>query len=176
MARHPGLQQAAAVERAVSSVASAVPPHPPTQADLPLPDALRPDAVPHTKMYHINLSGALWWGEGLVGIIAMALALVGRWVRLRHSPAHGSLRLPSACGKAAVHALIHPAPTLTHPALPLPCSVPLRGRLLGHPAAVPHRAHPPVREGGAWRLVVAAGAAVGVVYLHGSPASWQCCL
>ena len=67
MARQPGLQQAAAVERAVSSVASAVPPHPPTQADLPLPDALRPDAVPHTKMYHINLSGALWWGERLVG-------------------------------------------------------------------------------------------------------------
>lgn len=26
------------------------------EADLPLPDALRPDAVPHTKMYHINLS------------------------------------------------------------------------------------------------------------------------
>lgn len=25
--------------------------------DLPLPDALRPDAVPHTKMYHVNLSG-----------------------------------------------------------------------------------------------------------------------
>ncbi|PRW33729.1 arginine decarboxylase [Chlorella sorokiniana] len=26
------------------------------EADLPLPDALRPDAVPHTKMYHVNLS------------------------------------------------------------------------------------------------------------------------
>ena len=25
--------------------------------DLPLPDALRPDAVPHTRMYHVNMSG-----------------------------------------------------------------------------------------------------------------------
>ena len=27
-------------------------------ADLPLPDALRPDAAPHTQMYHVNMSGA----------------------------------------------------------------------------------------------------------------------
>jgi hypothetical protein len=36
------------------------------EADLPLPDALRPDAVPHTKMYHVNLSGEL---GGLLGFL-----------------------------------------------------------------------------------------------------------
>ena len=31
------------------------------ESDLPLPDALRPDAVPGTKMYHVNMSGGWRW-------------------------------------------------------------------------------------------------------------------
>lgn len=37
------------------------------QNQLPLPDALRPSAVPGTKTYHVNMSGGWlrgWWREG----------------------------------------------------------------------------------------------------------------
>jgi hypothetical protein len=33
------------------------------ESDLPLPDALRPDAVPGTKMYHVNMSGGCRGGD-----------------------------------------------------------------------------------------------------------------
>ena len=63
----PGLAPAARrpcqARRGAAAWSLAAPPRPLPQvareADLPLPDALRPDAaLPHTTMYHVNLSGA----------------------------------------------------------------------------------------------------------------------
>lgn len=70
-------------------------PHPPShpalisshpQNDLPLPDALRPDAVPHTKMYHVNLSGelrafGLVWRGGWASehVVCFALPRAALW-------------------------------------------------------------------------------------------------
>jgi ferric-dicitrate binding protein FerR (iron transport regulator) len=52
-------------------------------SDLPLPDALRPDAVPHAKMYHVNMSGQRGgWGRrggGAVLLGAGAGLVVGWW-------------------------------------------------------------------------------------------------
>ena len=141
----------------------------PRQADLPLPDALRPDAVPHTKMYHVNLSG----GPAQPPCLCMGCVRCG--VPLSRLPA---ARRTKQCPPRALPVAAHAACPSPWP--PLACSVPLRGGLVGHPAAVPHCAHPPVRGGRRSGWVRGEGADAGVVRLQARqgkarrcPCSWM---
>jgi hypothetical protein len=98
--------------------------------DLALPDALRPDAVPHSKMYHVNMSGTLRHGVADTCCVLLAalravdaslsLRVVGKGLRFAFGvkcalPATQPRNLPSVARSTALLLSCYPAATQQQP-------------------------------------------------------------